>query len=128
MKVSLFNGKKKRVSLHKKWNKKRRELNVLSLNQVSGCSGNLNPEDLIKFLSRHASIPLNFGSDSLAQPPNNILISVERLPMAKALLRLSGIRYAGDKVVLAILFTNSMTNSPLVIALHTSPRQGSILY
>ena len=58
----------------------------------------MRPEDLIGFLNRHAAVPIVFAPQPVSQPPDTIILTVEKPTMAQALLRLSGIRYAGNKV------------------------------
>ena len=92
--------------------------------KISGCSGNLRPEDLIGFLTRHAAVPVVFGPNPISQPPDTIILTVEKLTMAQALLRLSGIRYAGNKLRLeasSSMETLMATDSPV----STPPSSGT---
>lgn len=96
--------------------------------QISGCSGNLRPEDLITFLTRHAAVPVVFGPSPVSQPPDTIILTVEKLSMAQALLRLSGIRYAGNKLRLeasSSMETLMATDSPVSAPPSSSSSSGT---
>jgi hypothetical protein len=70
---------------------------------VDGCQGNSDPNALIQFLHRHSKgQPPSSIVDSEFRPPSTIALALTNYSQARNLLKLSGIRYAGQKLNVTI--------------------------